>query len=405
MREHGVLKGFKYRIYPNEEQKVLIGKHIGCARFIYNWGLKTKSKAWASEKKNISRFSLNKMIVPLKKQPATAWLKEVNSQILQSASDDLDKAFISFFHKKSDYPTFKCKNKGKQSFRVPQFFELDQEQELLHLPKFTKPIKIVLSRKIKGQMLSVTISKTPTNKYFASVLVDTQSKPKPPKKINPKTTLGLDLGIKTYATDSNGNKYDNPKTLAKYAKRLAKAQRRASRKTKGSNNLKKANLRVALIHERITNTRNDFQHKLTHSLTHENQVGTIVIENLNVSGMMQNHKLAKSIGDCSWSEFIRKLSYKCDWYGINLIQIGRFEPSSKTCSVCGTINNSLTLKDREWTCSSCNTHHDRDINAAVNIKNIGLNPKQQEIRVEHSKLTLGESRRNKVTRPTQESPA
>jgi putative transposase len=404
MKTHIMLKGFKYRIYPTADQAVLINKHIGCSRFIYNWALEQRAKAWNSEKKTLNRFKINNLITSLKKNDEYSWLREVNSQTLQGASDDLDKAFNSFFQKKNKYPTFKSKHCSKQSFRVPQHAVVDQDNGLLHLPKFSEPIKIVISRRFNGHILNVTISRTPTGKYYASVLVDTGVPAKPCKKINVKTAIGLDLGIKDFVAASDGRKFSNPKALYKHERKLKKLQHKASRKVKGSNNRHKANLRTAKVYEKISNIRNDFQHKLSYQLTHENQVGTIAIEDLSVSNMLKNHKLARAISDCGWSSFVNKLTYKCEWYGINLITIGRFEPSSKLCSHCGAINHDLKLSDREWTCTSCNTHHDRDVNAAKNIKSFGLNPKQSKIRSERSKLTLGESRRSNATHLTQESP-
>jgi putative transposase len=260
-----------------------------------------------------------------------------------------------------------------------------------------KPIEIRLHRKFDGKIKTVTIKKTPTNKYFASILVETKDIEKKPEAIKPNTTIGIDLGIKDFITLSTGEKIANPKILKQYERKLIKAQRKASRKVKGSNNRKKANFRVAKIHEKIKNIRKDFLHKLSYRLSHENQVDSLVIEDLNVSGMVKNHKLAKSIGACSWYEFVRQLEYKSLWYGKNLIKIGRFEPSSKLCSNCGTINQELKLEDREWICKNCGSVHDRDINAAINIKNIGLGIRNK-IPMERRESTLVESRCNNATR-------
>lgn len=384
-----MLKGYKYRIYPTEQQEIKILRHIGCYRWVYNWGLATKIKEWTTNQKSLSKFDLSNMLPTLKKQKDTEWLKEVNSQTLQQALENLDSAYVRFFKEKKGFPKFKSKHKSKQSFRVPQHISVNEDITRLYIPKFKEGIKIVKDRKFKGEIKSVTITKTTTNKYYATFLVDTTDAVKKPKAIKPSTTIGLDLGIKDFVILSTGEKVPNPKTIKRYEHTLARVQRVVNRRTKDSKNREKAKLRTAKIHEKIANTRKDFLHKLSHKLTHESQVNSIVIEDLNVSGMLKNHKLARSISDCSWSEFVRQLEYKSEWYGKNLIKIGRFEPSSKLCSNCGTINQELTLKDREWTCKTCGITHDRDVNAAVNIKNIGLH-KQNRVTVDSRKLTLGE---------------
>jgi putative transposase len=381
-----MLKAFKYRIYPNKEQRQLLSKHFGCVRFVYNWALDKKNSAYQKENKSLSCFELANELAKLKKQDEYVWLNEVNSQSLQMSIRNLDNAFTKFFREKKGFPNFK-KKKTTQSFQCPQHSKVDFENNTLSIVKIPN-IKIKLHREFKGDIKTVTISKTSTNKYFASVLVETSDKlPKKPS-IKEKTTIGIDLGIKHFATLSNGVKVENPKHLNKSLKKLKKAQRKLSRKEKGSNNRDKARLTVAKLHEKITNQRNDLLHKLTYKLTHDNQVGSIAMEDLNVSGMVKNHHLAQSISDASWSKFVDLLKYKCEWYGKNLIFIGRFEPSSKMCS-CGTINNELTLTDREWTCNKCNTKHDRDILASQNIKKFAIQ-KQNLIGQELSESTLGE---------------
>lgn len=390
-----MLKAYEYRIYPNREQEEKIKQHIGCSRWIYNYALEKKMKAWTIDKKNLSRFDIQKDLPKLKKAEETKWLKEVNSQTLQSSLEHLDKAYTRFFKEKKGFPKFKSKHKSKQSFSVPQHTSLDFEAKLITLPKI-KPISIRVHREFKGKIKTVTVKQTPTQKYFVSVLVETADQPKVKSKVKDKTTIGLDLGIKDFVVISTGEKVKNPKVLNRYSNKLTKAQRMLSRRVMDSNNRKKAKLKVAKMHEKITNVRKDFLHKLSHILTHESQVRTIVIEDLNVNGMIRNYRLAKSISDCSWSEFVRQLEYKSEWYGINLIKIGSFEPSSKLCSNCGTINQELTLEDRKWICKTCGVNHDRDINAAINIKQIGLNSKIQ-IPMERRELTLGESRCSNAT--------
>jgi len=364
-----IQKSYRYRIYPNKEQQELFEKHFGSVRFVYNWGLEKKIKAYQKNKKRISCFDLINELVKLKKKKDFQWLNEVNSQSLQMSLRNLDNAFTSFFRKHNKFPKFKSKKNNKNSFQVPQHLKLNNK---LTIPKIPD-IKIKLSRPIEGKIKTATISKTPTNKYFVSILaVEDKQLPKNPK-ITEKTTIGIDLGIKHFATISDGRKIENPKYLNQSELKLKRYQRWLSRKKRGSNNREKQRLRVALIQEKITNQRSDFIHKLTYQLAHENQVSSIAIEDLAIKNMIKNHYLAKAIADTSWHEFRRQLRYKCDWYGKNLLIIGRFEPSSKICS-CGYVNQGLKLSDRKWTCPRCRTEHDRDILASQNIKRFALIP-------------------------------
>ena len=366
-------KAYKYRIYPNKKQQELLEKHFNCVRFVFNWGLNKKIKAYQRDKKRLSCFDLINELVELKKEKEFEWLKEVNAQSLQMSLRNLDNAFTNFFRKQNKFPNFKSKKINKNSFQIPQHLKL---LEKLDIPKI-KGIKIKQHRKLEGKIKTSTISKTPTGKYYISILIELNKGLPKKKKVKEKTTIGIDLGIKTFATISDNRKIDNPKFLNKSLKQLKKQQRWLSRKKKGSNNRIKQKLKVALIHEKITNQRSNFLHNLTYQLTHDNQVNSIAIENLNVSGMIKNHCLAKAIADVSWNEFVRQLTYKCEWYGKNLLVIGRFDPSSKMCS-CGWINKELKLSDRTWTCPECKTTHDRDILAANNIKKFALIP--QELR-------------------------
>jgi putative transposase len=369
-----MLKAFKYRLYPNKEQAEKIDKNIGCARWIYNYALTKKMKAWNSEKKNLSRYDIQKDLPELKKQKETEWLKEADSKALIYSLLNLDNAYQKFFKEHKGYPKFKSKKKSKLNYTTYQKVKIDWDKNKLNLPK-NKDIKIKLHRKFEGEAGQVTISKTPTGKYYVSILVDTKEKDKRKSKINEKTAIGIDLGIKTFATISDGRKIENPKILYKYEKKLTREYKRLSRKEKGSNNKNKQRIKVARTHERITNIRKDFLHKLSFELTHENQVKSIVLEDLNINGMLKNHHLSKAIINVSWNKFVELLAYKCDWYGVNLLKIGRFEPSSKLCSKCGFINQELTLSNREWTCPNCGSKLNRDLNAAINIKRFGLNPK------------------------------
>jgi len=362
-----VRKTYAYRIYPNQSQQEILEKHFGCVRWVFNWGLERKIKAYQKNKKRLTCFDLINELTKLKKKKDFQWLNEVNSQSLQMSLRNLDNAFTSFFRKHNRFPRFKSKKNNQNSFQIPQNLKL---QNKLDIPKIPN-IKIKKSREIEGKIKTATLSKTPTGKYF--ILISTEQDIDLPKKskITDKTTIGIDLGIKHFATISDGRKIENPKYLKKSEKKLTRHQRWLSRKKKGSNNKNNQRLKVALIHEKITNQRSDFLHKLTYQLTHENQVKTIAIENLAVKNIVKNHFLARVISDVTWQEFKRQLEYKCDWYGKNLLIIGRFEASSKTCS-CGYVNHELKLSDRKWTCSQCKTEHNRDILASQNIKRFAL---------------------------------
>ena len=364
-----IYRAYKYRIYPAKDQEVLINKHIGCCRWLYNYALEKKTKAYKKDKTKLSRFDLSADLPNLKKKEETQWLKEVNSQSLQMSLKNMDEAFVRFFKEKKGFPKFKNKHYSRQSFSVPQNTKVDWDNKRVSIPKI-KNIRFVVDRKTDGEVKSSTVSRTPTGKYFISILVDTGVKPPEKHIIKPKTSVGVDLGIKDFLITSNGEKVSNPKYLRNYLFKLKRLQRRASHKQKGSNNRKKRNLRVAKLHERIHNSRTDFLHKISSKLISENQ--TICLEDLNVKGMMKNHCLAQSISDCSWSKFNEFLEYKAEWNGVNIVRIGRFEPSSKMCSNCGHIKRDLTLKDRKWQCGSCHAKHDRDINAAKNILDFGL---------------------------------
>jgi len=356
-----MFRAYKYRIYPNDSQKELIDKHIGCTRFVYNLALETKNMAYIGSKHNFTPFDLIKQIPELKKE--CEWLKDVNSQSLQQSIKNMDTAFKKFF-KGAGFPKFKSKHKGTQSFSVPQSVVV--EDDLLIIPKFKEGIKISLHRPLKGTIKSATVSKTPTGKYFVSILCDTKKELPKKAPIKEATTIGIDLGIKDFAITSEGIVFENPKNLRKAQFKLKYVQRKYS-KNKG----KRTKQRLALLHEKVVNKRKDFLHKLSSKLISENQ--TIALEDLAVKNMVKNHKLAQAISDVSWSTFVTMLEYKADWYGKNILRIGRFAPSSKTCGNCGAINHELTLKDREWTCSDCSTVLDRDVNAACNIKSFALN--------------------------------
>ena len=366
-----MLRAYKYRIYPTDEQKVLFAKTFGCCRFVYNWALNLKIEAYKLEKKSVAYKEVqNRMVNELKKE--NQWLTEVNSQALLNSIRNLDTAYKNFFRDTHavGFPRFKSR-KNRQSFQCPQHCSVDFGKGTVSIPK-AKDIPAVLHRRFKGTVKTVTVSMTPSGKYFASVLVDTAIQELPVSPIQGDTALGIDLGIKSLAVCSDGRTFDNPKNLQHSLDRLALLQKRLSRKQKGSANRNKARIRVARLQEHIANCRKDNLHKITHVLTHDSQVRTLCMENLNVKGMQSNHHLAQAVGDASFGMFLTMLEYKCRWSGVNLVKIDRFAPSSKTCGQCGYVYKGLKLSERSWTCSECGTHHDRDFNAACNIKEFGL---------------------------------
>ena len=357
-----MFKSFKYKLYPSEQQAELLNKHIGSCRFVYNLALETKQTAYAGNRVNLSCFDLVNQLPILKKE--LPWLKEINAQSLQQSIFNLDTAFTKFFKGQANFPKFKKKT-ARQSFNVQQSVVVDFESNKLFLPKFKEGLNIILHRKFKGKIKQATISRTPTNKYFASILVDNNI-PIPKKKpIKENTTIGIDLGIKSFLVASNGLKFDNPKPLKFSMSRLKYVQCRYSKY-----NGKRTKKRLSKLHEKVSNKRTDFLHKVSTQLIKNHD--SIAIEDLNINGMLQNHHLAQSISDASWGTFVAMLEYKAEWYGKNILKIGRFDPSSKTCSNCGVTNKELTLKDREWTCKHCGSVLDRDVNASINIKSFAL---------------------------------
>lgn len=361
-------KGYEYRIYPNKTQQKLLAKTFGCCRYIYNHFLSRRIEYHEKEGKYINSFALSKELTILKNEKE--WLKEVDCQSLQQELRHQDNAFERFFKAKKGFPKFKNKHSHRYSYTTILNVSLDIEKHKIKLPKIGK-VNLRLDRIPKGQIKSVTVKQVPSGKYFVSLTVIEEDKCLPKEEIKESTTIGIDLGLKDFAILSDGRKIANPKYLKENLKKLKVLQQRLAKKVKGSSNRNKARIKVARQHERISNLRKDFLHKLTYQLTHENQVSTICIEDLAISNMIKNHKLARSISDVSWYSFRSLLEYKCELYGKNLMIIGRFEPSSKMCS-CGYINKELTLADREWTCPICKTKHDRDILAANNIKKFAL---------------------------------
>ena len=364
------LKGYKFRLYPNQEQQKLLGQHFGACRWVYNYGLNKKIEVYTKKKKSLSRFDLQKEIPELKKQEETSWLKNVNAQSLQASLHNLDMAYVRFFRQKKGFPNFKKKH-GKQSCQFPQANKVNFEENKLYVMKFREGIHCVFSRQFDGEIKNVTISKTTTGKYFASILVSEEVARKRKRKPQISSALGIDLGLKSFIVTSNNQVFENPRFLRKSLNKLKREQRKLSRKKKGSNNRNKQRLRLARVHEKVANQRKDHLHKITRQLVDDNQVQTFCLETLNVKGMQKNRRLALSISDAGWSTFVQFLTYKAEWKGKHILHIGRFEPSSKACNQCGLVNQNLTLKDRTWVCE-CGAEHDRDFLAACNIRDFAF---------------------------------
>lgn len=361
-----VKRAYKYRFYPTDEQAQQLAQTFGCVRYVYNRALAERSRAWTQEQRRVTYADTSKMLTEWKRDPETLWLAEPSKDPLQAALRNLQGAFDKFWRKQTRYPQFKKRGRSKDSATYfSNCFTYRNGQ--IKIAKQSQPLDIRWSRPLPegAQPSSVTVSKDSAGRYHISILVEdliTEHEP-----IN--TTIGIDAGLTSLYTLSTGEKITNPRHEKRDRQKLARAQKNLSRKQKGSNNRAKARLKVARIHARIADRRRDHLHKLSTRLIRENQV--VMIEDLSVRNMVRNHSLARAISDAGWAQFRSMLEYKADWYGREVVAVDRFYPSSKTCSACGAINDSMPLEVRTWVCR-CGATHDRDINAAKNIKAAGL---------------------------------
>ena len=358
-------KGVKFRVYPNKEQQNLINQTLGCCRFVYNLGLDMRNKAFEDgEKVNYSKTSA--MLTELKRTDEFSFLRNADAVALQQSLRDLDKGFVNFFQKRARHPRFKSKHNNHQSYRtISQNNNIRIVGKHIKLPKLGY-VKIRQSMEV-GHINNATIERTPTGKYFVVLNVDFE----PKTKQNNGGSIGIDVGIKEFYSDSNGNIISNPKFLEKSSKKLRREQRKLSRKKKNSNNRSKQRVKVAKVHEKITNQRNDFLQKISTMLISENQV--ICIEDLKIKNMVRNHKLARRISSVSWGKFFNMLEYKANWYDNEIIKVPTMYPGSQTCSCCGYKNPLVkNLAIRKWECPNCHAKHNRDTNASLNILNKGL---------------------------------
>ena len=376
-------RAYKYKLKPTFKQQECLNKAFGCCRFIYNWGLDKKIQSYKQTKKTIGYVELAHELTNLKNDGEHEWLKEVNNTSLQQSLRNLDAAFVRFFREKKGFPKFKSKKKNVDCAKYISGVHFDFDNWKVKIPKIGW-VKLCKNKTFDLSMKygTLTVSKDKCGDYWCSIVVyDVEEKPK--TKVSIYNSVGIDLGIKDYAILSNGTKYGNPKFLEKGQKRLKKLQRMFARTQNKSNRHEALKLKVARCHRVIANRRNDFLHKLSTMLVR--QYDTMCLEDLNVDGMMKNKHLSNSIQSAAWSEFVRQLKYKSDWYGKNVLFIGRFEPSSKTCSKCGYVKSDLQLSEREWVCPKCGEKHDRDVNAAINIRDFAFH-KQNLIGIENNEL-------------------
>src|SRR5919202_1391826 len=371
-------KAVKVRLYPTLEQQTLLAQHFGCSRWWWNYALNKSIETYKETGKSLGQSALNAFLPKLKKAEETLWLSECYSQVLQATTLNLTTAYKNFFAGRARFPRYKSKH-GKQSIQYPQNVKVFEG--FLQFPGKVALIKAKLHREIEGTIKTVTVSLESSGKYFASILTETEGEN--PVISTDGKVIGIDLGLTHFAITSDGSKiskYDNPRHIAKHAKNLKRKQQKLARKQKGSNSRNRAKKTVAKVYERVSKSRQDFLHKLSRKLVNENQV--VVVENLNVKGMVRNHNLAKAISDsealaslrasAGWGTFTNFLAYKLEKKGGKLVEIDRWFPSSKLCSNCYYQIDELPLDVRKWTCPHCGTHHDRDGNAATNIRAEGI---------------------------------
>ncbi|MFE9323377.1 RNA-guided endonuclease InsQ/TnpB family protein [Nocardia sp. NPDC052278] len=362
-----VKRAYKYRFYPSERQERELVRTFGCVRLVYNKALEARTTAWFTEQRRVNYNETSAMLTAWKKTDGLEFLGEVSSVPLQQALRHLQRAFAGFFDKRAKYPRFKSRKKSRSAAEFTRSAFTFRDGELT-LAKMAEPLNIVWSRPLPegAQPSTVTVSRDSAGRWFVSVLTETVVAHHPPTD----SVVGVDAGITSLLALSTGEKITNPKHLRREQAQLGKAQRALARKANGSCNRDKARRKVARIHARITDRRRDYLHKLSARLVRENQ--TIVIEDLNVAGMRRNHSLARAISDASWSELRSMLEYKAAWYGREVIVVDRWFPSSKVCSACGSLHDTMGLDVREWVCRCCGAIHDRDVNAARNILAAGL---------------------------------
>ena len=374
-------KVVQVRLYPTKDQQIQLAHTFGCARWWWNYALNKSIEVYKETGKGLGQVALNALLPKLKKESETLWLADCYSQVLQATTLNLTTAYKNFFDKRAGFPKLKSKH-GKQSIQYPQNVKIVDGN--VKLPGNIGIVKAKIHRPIDGKIKTVTVSKTPSGKYLASILTEIEVEccrgDTPPDKLsseNPDTVedkiYGIDLGLKHFAVVTEGekvSKYDNPKHLAKHEKNLKRKQQKLARKQKGSKSRNKYRKVVAKVYERVTNSRQDFLHKLSYKLVSDSQA--VIVENLHVKGMVRNHNLAKAISDAGWGTFTNFLAYKLERKGAKLVEIDRWFPSSKLCSNCYHQVNEMPLDVREWTCSHCSTHHDRDGNAATNIRAEGI---------------------------------
>ena len=375
-----MLRAYKYRLYPTQEQAEFFEKSFGCVRVVFNRTLDYMSMFWIGGGNSVTRIAAQSQLTILK--DVYPWMGDVNSQSLQYAVKQCSDGFVNWWQHRAAHPLPKRKRAQRQSFHNPQNCSVNWKRGTISIPK-CRDIKVVLHRPFYGTIKDMTVSRESAGRYYVSILVDTAIELTAVNTvIDADTSIGVDLNCGDVVC-SDGRRFDCPRAMRKAEAKLRREQRHLSKKVKGSANYARQRRVVAKHHTKVKNIRRDWLHKVTHELTHDSQVCTVFIEDLNVRGMQRNPHLAKSVSDAAFGEFVRQLTYKGDWYGVNVVKIDRWAPSSKTCNVCGYRNRALALNQRAWTCVCCGTRHDRDLNAAKNIKSFGLSalpPDRREVK-------------------------